>query len=227
MPLVSVVMNTYRTASRYLEDALESYLTQQGVEVQLVVSTVEGDPAVATARARGCQVVLSDRPGIYTQLNNALPAVEGEWFAYAAADDVAEPWKLADEVATCAAASVDVCYSSFYITDHLLRVRSMFRAPAPEYSWERHLQSNYVSDCALMSRSLLAACGPFDVSVGDHAYWDFWLRAHRVHGARFAYNPKPEWYYRQHTEAVHAKWTDAQRAQREKDAVRMLSTYRG
>lgn len=225
MTRVSVIMNCYRVSVRFLEDAIESYKTQAGVDVQLIVSTVVGDEAVQIANSRDCTVVVSERPGIYAQLNNALRVVDGDWFAYAAGDDIAEPHKLAHELAICLEQGADVCYSSFYITDHLLRVRSVFRPPSAEYSRDLHLQSNFVSDCALMSRTLLESCSPFDESVGDHAFWDFWLRARRDHGANFAYNPKPEWYYRQHGEAIHARWTAEDRARRHQDALRMLSRH--
>ena len=43
---VSVIMNTYKETPSFLKKAIQSYLTQKNVSVQLIVSTVEGDPAI-------------------------------------------------------------------------------------------------------------------------------------------------------------------------------------
>ena len=56
LPLVSVVMNTLDGEPAVFRVALDSCLSQMDVEVQLIVSTVPDDPAVAVATEAGGQV---------------------------------------------------------------------------------------------------------------------------------------------------------------------------
>ena len=37
---------------------------------------------------------------------------------------------------------------------------------------------------------------PFDLNLGNAAYWDFWLRIAEEEGNVFCYNPNPAWLYR-------------------------------
>ena len=45
-PYISTIICTYREKKDHLEAAVDSVLGQKNVKVQLILSTVEGDPAI-------------------------------------------------------------------------------------------------------------------------------------------------------------------------------------
>jgi glycosyltransferase involved in cell wall biosynthesis len=197
-------MNTYKGNQKWLAAAIDSYMLQKKVKVQLIISTVCGDPSIRIARDKGAEVFESDKPGIFYQLNNALPKVTGDWFCYAAGDDIALPTKLVDEIEMCISKKKKVCYSRFDHVDQSLKLK--YSPKFPNYSLRQHLKGNFVNDCAMMHRSILEKYKPFDSEIcGNHAFWDFWLRVAKSEGSVFVYNSKPEWLYRQHSQAKHIK----------------------
>lgn len=206
-PGATVILNTYGDRPDELREAIESYLAQEDVAVQLVISTVEGDSALELVRSlytgeprvELSSIPLADHPGrgpegIYLQLNRALACIRRPWWTYASGNDRALPSKLRDEIAACESSGKLVCYSSFFVGDRSLAVRRQARFQS--YDFRAHLEKNFVSDCALVRTELLERLGGFRLECGNYAYWDFWLRAYEACGEIFAYNPKPEWIYR-------------------------------
>jgi len=194
-PKVSVITNSYRDNQKHLVESLKSHQRQRGVDIQLILSTVEKDPAIFTGRRMGVEVVISKRPGIYSQLNNALGRVTGDWYCYSSGNDVSLPTKLMDEVRTCVAFKCGVCYSAFQTAGENLVVKET--CVLPPYSYKRHLTTNFIIDSALIRRDILEKYKPFREQYGNHAYWDFWLRVAEGEGpGTFVSNPKPEKLYR-------------------------------
>ncbi|MAG24576.1 hypothetical protein CMI47_03255 [Candidatus Pacearchaeota archaeon] len=201
---VSVIMNTYKSNQKWLSAAIDSYLLQKRVRIQLIISTVCGDSSIKLAKRKGVEVVISDKPGVFYQLNNALSQVTGDWFCYAAGDDIALPTKLIDEIEMCISQKKKICYSRFSHVDQDLKLK--YSPKFPNYNLKQHLKGNFVNDCAMMRRDVLEKYKPFDGTVcGNHAFWDFWLRVAKNEGNVFVYNSKPEWLYRQHSQAKHIK----------------------
>ena len=85
MKTVSVIMNTYNEREDYLRKAIESYLSQEKVKVQLIVSTVEGDKNINILQEYKCNIALLEKErhpgkspvGSYMQINQALLLVMG------------------------------------------------------------------------------------------------------------------------------------------------------
>ena len=192
--MVSVVVNTYRNAPSRLFEAVQSYRNQEGIEVEIIVSTVVGDSSIGYAQKLNLKTVISNQPGIYSQLNKAIKAVEGEWYVYASGNDFVLPTKLKDEIACCGNTH-SVCYSDFYVGNGDLSIQSTTRLP--DYNHASHFKNNFVSDVALVRTSLLKKYAPFREQFQNKAYWDFWLRIAKGEGTKvFVHNPKPEWIYR-------------------------------
>ena len=217
-PFVSVVMNTLRDGAAF-DRALASYQAQQRVRLQLIVSTVPDDPAVAKTLAAGAQVIVGPA-GIYAQLNRALPLVEGDWFAYASGNDYAAPDKLVTEASCCKKAGAGVCYSAYV---QVYDGKSLL-VSFPVYSYRRHLQGNFVSDCSMMSAGLLKKYGPFRTRFKNKAFWDFWLRVAEGEGERaFTRNPRSTWFYCVTRSSRHQRRKrDPAWRREEDDSVRMV-----
>ena len=194
-PKVSVIINTYKENPLILRQAVESYLKQKGVSLQLIISSVDGDPSWELAKEYGLDFASIPEPGIYQQLNHAISLVKGDWFAYASGNDIAKPNKLIHEIQCCRDNDKLICYSDFVIVDHNLNPTK--KRIYYQYDPEKHLTGNFVNDCAVMHRSILDRFKPFNyLKWGNHAFYDFWLRVYGQIGNVFAYNQSFEWFYR-------------------------------
>lgn len=192
-------MNTYNENEDHLIQAIESYVCQN---VELIISTIEGDKNDSIFKRYPVKVnrfKKEDHPGksplgSFLQLNAALKLITGEWFCFASSNDVALENKINQEVQKCLSTGKKVCYSSFYYTDSELNITEEQRFR--DYDYQRHKTINFVSDCALIHRSLFKHL-PFRTEYKNYAYWDFWLRVYEGEGNVFCYNPTPTWKYRQ------------------------------
>ena len=196
-PRVSVVLTTLNDRPEWLRESVDSILQQEGVDVQLIVSTVEGDDSIELTQELSLEVFVNDHAGIYYQLNNALPLVTGDWFACAGGNDVLLPTEFFDEISLCQEKGASVCYSDFYTADAELENRKL--SCCQDYSYETHITiGNMVTDNAMTRRDILEKYKPFrDGQFGNYSYYDFWLRVAAGEGeTTFIHNPKPEWIYR-------------------------------
>lgn len=222
---VAVVMNTFRDDPSQLTEAIRRYLDQANPSgrfdgVWILVSTVEGDPAVQTIAEAfpSAPVDVEVMPagahpgrgpaGIYAQLNAAVARVVREgpdrnvgWITYASGTDEPLQTKLDTEVACCLDRQALVCYSSFYVEENGRRRVRSFR----DYDYKRHLKGNFVSDCALMRLYVARIFYPFQARFGNHAFWDFWLRVYEGLADVFAYNPEPTWIYKVTEDSQHQR----------------------
>ena len=204
MKKVSVIINSVDNDSGQLKEAIASYAQQskEDIEVEIIVSTIDGDPAIEIAKKMGCIVVTAKKPGIFEQINRAVKKVTGDYVCYASGNDVALPDKLLMEVTALETEKKLVCFSSFFKTDENLdnRKLALFHA----YDYKKHLTGNFVSDCSMMTRDVLDKYAPFNPKFKNHAYYDFWLRVAEGEGRNmFVYNPQPTWLYRQSSNSSH------------------------
>ena len=199
----SVIINTYKNDIIQLKAAIESYLMQQQVKVQIIISTAKGDSSIQIAKSYGLECCVSETPGIYQQLNKAIKLVKNEWFAYASGNDIASPTKMIEEIECCIENKKKICYSNFYHTDENLKVTKTTNFY--KYNYQAHLKGNFVNDCATIHKSILDKYMPFKEEWGNYAYWDLWLRVYKGEGDVFWFNPNPTWYYRVSQNSKHVK----------------------
>lgn len=208
---VSVIMNTVNERPDFLSIAIESYLGQQTpeLEVELIISTVTDDPNIELIKSKYplCKIVTMDRlcekspRGSFLQLNNALQHITGNWFVFASSNDISFNNKLISEVEKCLLEKKEVCYSAFTLIDEVgqyLRTQ-LFH----DYEIKKHMEGNFVSDCAIISRRLVDKYLPFKIELNNYAYWDLWLRIYEGEGNVFTYNSSPTWMYRQLDSSMH------------------------
>ena len=198
LPKVTVIMNTFREKPEWLSAAVNSYINQRGVDVELIISYVDGDPNIMPSKfAPGIKLVRNEKPGIYQQINATIPHITGDFVCYASSNDMACDTKLIQEVERCLANKKAVCYSDFYKCDANLKhpIARTFQS----YNYNDHLnKGNFVSDCALVRTDIFRKYTPFKTEWNNAAYHDLWLRIYEGEGDVFVHNPKPTWYYRFH-----------------------------
>lgn len=238
--MVSVIMNSLNEERHFLEYAINSYLYQD-YPVELILSMVEGDKNIDYVDRTFPTVKIVTMPrekhpiskgikspvGSYMQLNNALGHMDklSAYFCFASSNDIAYPHKLSIEVSMLSAEK-KVCYSAF---NGITTLGKFIKTVSfHDYDHDKHLNRNFVSDCALMKRSLIEKYRPFREELKNYAYWDLWLRIYEGEGNVFVYNDIPTWGYRQNAEAMHTlrKKSPEQVAQDDKDREFMLSLHR-
>lgn len=220
-PFVSVIMNCYNEQPATFLRAVDSYLYQREVKVQLIVSTVQGDPCIKLCKDLPVTLVINERADIWHQLNNAYKVVEGDWVTFGSANDIAIKNKLIKEVNMCLKTGKKVCYSDYYLYyPQTQRKRLVTFFP---YSYKRHLQSSFVSDCSLFARELLDKYGPLKEEFINSAFHDFWLRIYEGEGNVFCHYPIPTWIYYQRQSSRHiAKRKNPEIIQKEREARKKM-----
>ena len=203
----SVIMNTWNQENKgWLQEAIDSYLNQDNVEIQLIISTVAGDTSMDVLKSYGSKIdiCLNEKPCIFSQINKAFKMVKNPWICYAASDDVALPNKVYDEIKYCIDNDAKVCCSSFYKTDEKLNLGTQFKVQ-DKFRIETLLKGCYISDCSMIHESIWAKYGPFDIKMDNMAFWDFWIRIGSEESKAFTFNKDATWLYRQHSSARHTK----------------------
>lgn len=200
----SVIINTYKENPEDLIAAIKSYQMQRNVDVEIIISTVVGDSSINIARSLGIEkVCISKNPGIFPQLNNALKMIGTDWYCYASGNDKALPNKCFTEINLCINSDKKICYSAYCKTDENFKITAVRKYH--DYDFGKHLTGNFVSDCSMIHRSVIAKYSPFLVELGNEAYYDFWLRVYEGEGNIFLYNPTPTWLYRISEKSQHIR----------------------
>lgn len=199
----TAIINTHNGNASHLKAAIEGYLGQRGVEMQVIVSIVDGDQN--TGLISGYPVEIATLPadqhaghrpeGSFQQINNAIPLINHEWMMWGAGDDIPLQNKAHDEISLCLRTKKKVCYSNIAHVNEDLSVR--FVSKLGVYNYQRHLAGNFVSDCSCMRTELLRKYTPFNWKKwGNFCYWDMWLRIYENEGGVFCHNSNYTWLYR-------------------------------
>jgi len=192
MNKVSVIMNSYNESEELFKRSVENILKNKNVNVELIVSTVDGDRCLDWITDQRIKVAKLAKPGIFEQINNATKFITGDFVTYASSNDIMHDDKLFIESEILKKTKKKVCYSSFYKVnlDGTKIIKSFFN-----YNFEKHLKGNFVSDCAMTTAKIFQKYTPFKLKYGNHAFHDLWLRIYKHEGDVFTYNPNPTWTY--------------------------------
>ena len=221
---ITVLVNSYRETEQRFRKAIKSILANTDIDIQIIVSTVTNDPCIPWAREYGANLVINAQPGIYSQINNALPLIRGMYMCYASSNDYMMPHKLHMERKILTETGKKVCYSSYLVEgiNGKVKVRNFF-----DYDYSRHLKTNFVSDCAMVHTPTLLKYTPFELQYKNHAYYHLWLTIFEQEGDVFFYNPTPTWRYIITADSQHyqRKHNEQKRLQNEADRQFMLQKH--
>jgi hypothetical protein len=233
---VSVVMNQLLEPWEVLKKGINHVLAQEGCDIQLIISSRERDsniklisihyPQVEQAILVDSGLPLVKSPfGSFSQLNNALPLVKGDWFSFIGGDDFVYPYKYQMEINQCLAQGKEICYSACDLVTPLGKIIKYY--PLIPYDRKRHNETNFVADYSTISRRLFNKYLPFKVEYNNYAFWDLWLRIYEGEGDVFTYNPAPILGYVQVDSSMHlirAKSPSAI-AEANHDRIRMFKAH--
>jgi hypothetical protein len=192
MNKVSVIVNSFNEKESFFKKTIESILDNRNVELQIVVSTVYGDNCIDYVKDYNLTVVINKKPGIFQQINNTIEHLTGDYITYFSSNDYMSKYKLQIESEMLKQSGKKVCYSTFnkIDIDGKKNIKTFHN-----YSFEKHLIGNFVSDCSMIKKDIFMKYTPFNISYGNHAFHDFWLRIYKGEGDVFIYNQIPTWDY--------------------------------
>jgi hypothetical protein len=194
--MTTVIINSYMEKEALFKRALTAVLQAQ--PAQVIVSTVTGEPCIGWVEP-GVEVVVSDSPGIFRQIEAAAKKINQKYVCYASSNDVMLAHKLKMESSLLERTGKKVCYSAFYVKNGNGQAVRRFR----EYDYKEHLKGSYVSDCAMIDSGVFTRYLPF--RFGNQGYWDMFLRIYEGEGDVFIYNPHPTWIYEITGDSRHQK----------------------
>ena len=186
-PEISVVMTCYQHA-RFVEAAIGSVLSQQGVKFELIVvddGSTDGSPEiVAGIDDSRLRLIVRSNGGPGAALNSGISEAKGAVVAILSADDLCLPDRLHSQYARMRRDGLDGVFGSAQLIDErsmpLPRRQSPFLRPPQDSSialfrmlfWE----SNFLCASAAMFRREVLPFSPFNEALFQQQDFDLWLR---------------------------------------------------
>lgn len=230
-PTVSVVVPCFNYA-RFVMDAITSALTQQGVNVEIiVVDDASTDDSLAVARAasekdaRVKVVAHATNRGPVETFNDGLAQATGEFLVRLDADDLLTPGSLARAVEVCRAhPSVGLVYGRpLHFADHRARPRTGAGRPRVWRGMDwlaticRDGHNVITSPEALVRMSVVARVGGQRALPHTHDM-EMWLRVAAFSDVAYIRGVDQAW-HREHADSLSARQVDTLRDLRERVAA--------
>jgi glycosyltransferase involved in cell wall biosynthesis len=223
VPCVSVILPTYNHGM-FLEEAIQSVLVQEGIELNLIVvndgstdntkeilSNYQDDPRI--------KIVHQENQGLPNALNTGLRLVKSEFITWTSADNKYLPDALLLlATALIENSSISLTYADYQIVNELglpslhssYRVFDQDNRDSSTIHNCRHgslfdyLPDNFIGPLFMFRRAQSHLVGTFSDLVGVEDY-DYWLRLNTLGDVRHVYSEKPHYLYRIHANTLSNK----------------------
>ena len=205
MPLISVILSTYREPASYLRAAVDSILSQTLTDFECLIVIDDPDNTEAVAlladyARRDDRIVLlpnAKNIGLVASLNRALQIAQGDYIARMDADDITHPARFAEQLAYLRREQLDLTGAlTWRIDEH----GTPLSAPPSHHDTPTVVMSALrIAPCVahptwFARREVFTALNGYR-SIPRCEDYDFLLRAlHR--GFRIGNCPRPLLYYR-------------------------------
>lgn len=200
-PKVSVVIPVFRQRKDWFDIALRAIYGQSYPNIEIIVSTVIGDPAYDWAHAYPNVKRVDNRvANAKAQINTGIKIASGEYIVVAGSDDKFYPNAIADMVKVAVNKDAVIVYSGIHYADENLSV--VYTHKAPEFSWQKLKQSQFINDCALVRKDVLWEFGLYDEKWMKFAPWDMWFNIAAKYEKRIHPTGKIQLIYRRHEKSL-------------------------
>jgi hypothetical protein len=204
---ISILINSYQPEEKDLLTAINGCLNQIGVNVSIIIITIEDDPTINiinqlnNSNIKLVTIKKIDHPGkgpkgIYYQLNEGIKHIKTRFFSYFSSNDIIYPHKSINEITKIINNNAIFCFSSFLIK-YSSKI-TKFDYPTDKMNYNNLLTQNFINDCATIDLiKLPKEMLYFDYKkFENHSYWNLWLTIVKKYGVKsFVYNNNPEWEY--------------------------------
>lgn len=192
---VSVVIPAFN-AQNYITSAIDSALTQEGCEIDVIVvddGSTDGTSQIVQAYGDRVRYVRQDNAGPAAARNLGLSLASSEWIAFLDADDTWQSGKLNAQLNVAGKTSADFVYSnSINVGDcqSVAQTRQIKDLPRGDV-FEELLHDNFIPlSSVLVRRQCLIDVGGFREDLLGTEDWDLWMRL-AAEGVMFEVVPEP------------------------------------
>jgi glycosyltransferase involved in cell wall biosynthesis len=199
---VSVLTPSYGYG-RFIADAIESVLFQEGVSVQHIVQdALSQDETVDVLSRFEGRILWASEPdrGQSDALNTALSKASGRWIAWLNADEFYFPGSLATLVRHGERTGADIIYGDCVFVDGEGNVERLL----PQHRFVARILREYgcfiASNSVLIRRSVMGDA-PWDPTLKRIMDWDLYMNL-STRGARFTHLPYPVGAFRTHADRI-------------------------
>jgi glycosyltransferase involved in cell wall biosynthesis len=224
---VSVLTPSYEYG-RFIADAIESVIHQQGVRLQHIVQDAgSDDETLDVLRSFGDRVdwAFERDLGQSDGLNKALAKATGDWVAWLNADEYYLPDALRVLVNEGERHGADVVYGDCVTVDRESRILGL-RPQHPFSPMILRLYGPFLASVSVLIRRSMLGVDPWDRSLSVVMDWDMYLGL-ASKGASFHYVPYPVGAFRRHEDQASAKRVRPEtRDVRERYAIPRARWYR-
>jgi glycosyltransferase involved in cell wall biosynthesis len=202
---VSVLTPSYGYG-RFIADAIESVLFQEGVSVQHIVQDgLSRDETVQVLSRFEGRIMWASEPdrGQSDALNKALSKANGRWIGWLNADEFYLPGSLATLVEHGEHVAADIIYGDCVFVDVDGNVERLL----PEHRFVPRILRDYgcfISSNAVLIRRSVLGDAPWDPSLKRIMDWDLFMSL-LTRGVRFSYLSYPVGAFRAHDDRITAK----------------------
>ncbi len=204
----SVIVSSHLENPEFFLQSITSILNQTDVEIEFIVSMVEGDenislvpPGVTIHTIPKSKHVGHSPEGSFQQINVAIPLVTKKYFRWFSGDDILFPQTTKLQIEKLESSGKLVCHSG---VEYFKNGKTKRRDAIP-YNREIHQTRNMVPDTSIMNSKLLSLAPLNYKKFGNYAFWDFWLRVYEKYGKVFTRVRDIGWMYRIHEDSTHVK----------------------
>jgi len=178
---VSVVIPAFN-AQQYISSAIDSALTQQGCEIDVIVvddGSIDGTAEIVQAYKDRVRYVRQANAGPAAARNFGVSLATSEWIAFLDADDTWTSGKLKAQLKAASSGRADVIYTNLTNAgdcDSVAKTRSLQELPRGDI-FEELLHDNFIPlSSVLIRRQCFVEIGGFREDLLGTEDWDMWMR---------------------------------------------------
>ena len=204
-PKVSIIMIVYDQRKDWFMTALDSAYKQTYENTEVIVSTIEGDPAAEWAKIfPGVKVVTGTVPDAKGQLNTGIRFCTGDYVVVLASDDFYYPNAIKVMMDTAIEKDSVMVYSDLHHADQDLNIVMIQEAPR-EFDYNKLEQLQFMCDSTLVKKSVLEEFGLYQTKWRKFAMWVMWLQIGKKYPDRIHHTKTVLCKYRRHDKSLSLK----------------------
>jgi glycosyltransferase involved in cell wall biosynthesis len=202
----SIITPSYNQG-RFLQDCVESVLSQKGVEIEHIVTDAGSADETLEVLSLYPHLIWTSEPdkGMSDGINKGFAKATGDWVMWLNCDDYLLPGALA-KVAKYIQSNPDkdvVHGDCIYVKEDKMPIRRKYDTPVDE--WDLLFVGCCIpSTSTFYRRSIIKAGHLLDIGYKNCMDWEYYLRLLRL-GYRFGYLPEPLAYFRWYEESTTSK----------------------
>lgn len=187
--LVSVLMPVFKANPHFLEQSVESILSQTYSEIELIIiiDPYNSDVDYPTFGVleqfeddhRLRLVQNKRRLGVVGSMNKGIRLARGEFLGRMDSDDVSAPTRIEEQVDWLLGKGLDLVGCWSYVIDDNGKILGCLNPPCEWSAIRRYLllQSPFINSSVLFSKHLINTIGPFNQNFELSEDYEFYLRA--------------------------------------------------